>query len=829
MKIATILTAAAVCLTSITSTEAAESRAALNLLQNSDFEFHVFDTHRNGGRVGYSSQNVAFWNTDSWGDVKVVREAHVAPEIRPKFSTGNLVAIKPGKKIWQFFTLPEARLAHGEAISLSVFGHQAAAGDLVARISLMKLDSEDGSWSPADFGYSDKRTFPRHSRGELVVAKAYEARSEKPGPVEVKIEDAEILGRFQFGRESHSADINTIGIRVEFENRSMANDVWVWAPCLTSGQQARSRLPEARPMAPIYRHLPRTIQKLWKGEPIHIVTMGSSIDRGSANPRMVAYDEDPASPTFKHPLAEREFNGQLVGREDLDSYVGWWQHYFSYTGRLKLELMRKFNLTPDKVLLNYMACDGSSVGEAHSGLADYCSLAIAPSSSENGHPQGKSWQDLYPGLFARPEGSRPDLIIFGSGANEKTDTPDEVAVFEGTIRWLQRHYPQTEFLFCQWQNRGGYSSSPGDMQALALRYQIPMMDMGKIGDDLTRWCNPHTFCPADGHPQAAAHYVWFKQLEKAFECWDPIATGQAQLHLPERLHANTYGWEGDMVSRSENSDRLNNRSRFILDDTAVNFWMAADAKNSPVFVDGKEVGSAKNSPARNVRNSSFRFGAGRLGDRHVLEVVGDKVRVTGFDSKVCPNRRWLGIGNPRWERGGAGLSDFQSDWGAPFGSRQILLKPGQSLTIEALGTDFSIAWVDRADGGVLEVFVDEHPRMTQPTNLPFVDRGGDEHYVENRKGITGLPWGHHAIRLEARDQPVTILGVFTYDSRSNRGNERRIVGYAVPGETVTFSAPFKARPFVRCDGGLKVKISDLRKDRVTFGGDASGSWEILGE
>ncbi|MGY8671292.1 MAG: hypothetical protein ACKVHO_01745, partial [Verrucomicrobiia bacterium] len=158
--------------------------------------------------------------------------------------------------------------------------------------------------------------------------------------------------------------------------------------------------------------------------------------------------------------------------------------------------------------------------------------------------------------------------------------------------------------------------------------------------------------------------------------------------------------------------------------------MAADAKNSPVFVDGKEVGSAKNSPARNVRNSSFRFGAGRLGDRHVLEVVGDKVRVTGFDSKVCPNRRWLGIGNPRWERGGAGLSDFQSDWGAPFGSRQILLKPGQSLTIEALGTDFSIAWVDRADGGVLEVFVDEHPRMTQPTNLPFVDRGGDEHYME---------------------------------------------------------------------------------------------------
>ena len=60
MKIATILTTAAVCLTSITPTEADETRAALNLLQNSDFEFHVFDTHRSGASVGYSSHNVAF-------------------------------------------------------------------------------------------------------------------------------------------------------------------------------------------------------------------------------------------------------------------------------------------------------------------------------------------------------------------------------------------------------------------------------------------------------------------------------------------------------------------------------------------------------------------------------------------------------------------------------------------------------------------------------------------------------------------------------------------------------------------------------------------------
>ena len=179
-----------------------------------------------------------------------------------------------------------------------------------------------------------------------------------------------------------------------------------------------------------------------------------------------------------------------------------------------------------------MACDGSGVGEAHSALKEYCSLSLPPSPEINGQKKGNSWKELYPGLFSRPEGPGPDLVIFGSGANEKTDTPDEIAVFEGMIRWIQQHYPNTEFLFCQFQNFGGYTSNPGDLQALSLRYQIPYMDFGKSGDDIVRWCNRYALVPLDGHPQAAAHYLWFKQLEKAFECWDPIVPGQAQLQLP---------------------------------------------------------------------------------------------------------------------------------------------------------------------------------------------------------------------------------------------------------------------------------------------------------
>ncbi len=807
---------------------AQETIAPMNLLLNPRFDFHAFENHRLGRAVSYTSHNVAFWNTAAWGDITVTRESHVDAEIRPAFSTGNLVSIAPHKKLWQFFTLPEARLAHGDHVSLLVCGHQAAAHALVARLKLMKLDSEDGTWSPADFGMSDKRTFPRHARGELVVAKSYQARSEQVGAVELKIENAEIVGRFHTGNESHSDDINTIGIRVEFENTADEGEVWVYSPCLCRGPRALARAPEAREMRPYYRYLPRTIQKLWKGEPLHIILMGSSIDRGSANPPMYFYDEDPDSPTFKQPLSDRIFEPERVGRPDLAGYVGWWQHYWDYAGRLRLELMRKFNLPVSKLCLNFMACDGSCVGEAHSGLKQYCSLSLPPDENLNGHQRGKTWEELYPELFSRPEGPRPDLAIFGSGANEKTDTPDEVAVFEGMIRWIQRHYPHTEFLFCQFQNAGGYTPNPGDLQALALRYQIPFLDYGKIGDEVTRWCNRYALVPRDGHPQAAAHYLWFKQLEKAFECWDPIYPGQAQLQLPERLHADTYGWEGEMVTYDQAGGRLVG-GKFIFEDTAINCWGTADEAEPVPYVDGKKLSARRGMAKRDIRNSLFRHGRCRLGDRHILELAGKGARLTFVDAKVCPNRRFLGVANPLWQLGGVAVEDFASTWGAPYGSRQALLQPGAALQIDAVCADVSVAYVDAPEAGNLRVLIDGLEKLVQPANVPFVDLEGREHFMENRKGLLGLGFGLHTIRLEALKGPVAVLGVFVYDSRSNRDFERRLTGLAAAGETIAFSPAFKARPVVICHGRLQVKATDIAPTQVTFGGTGSGTYEVIGQ
>ena len=807
---------------------AQENQTPMNLLLNPHFEFHAFENHRLGKRVSYTSHSVAFWNCNAWGDITVTRESHVDSEIRLPFSVHNMVSIAPGKTFWQFFTLPEAGLGHGDRVSLFVAGNQAKPDALRARILLMKLDSEDGTWKPTDFGFADKRAFPKHARGELVVAKRYETSSEKTGAIELRIENAEIIGRFHEGNKSYSDDINTIGIRVEFGNASSDSVVWVHSPCLSKSPKALAHLPQTRQMTPYYRHIPRTIQKLWKGEAIHIIVMGSSIDRGSANPPMYSYDEDPNSPTFKQPLSERVFEPEKVGRPDLAGYVGWWQHYWDYVGRLRLELMRKFNLPVSKICLNFMACDGSCIGEAHSGLAAYCSLSIPPGEHANGHKSGGTWQDLYPELFSRPEGARPDLVIFGSGANEKTDTPDEVAVFEGAIRWIQRHYPNTEFAFCQFQNKGGYTPNPGDLQALSLRYQIPFLDYGKIGDDVTRWCNRYALVPRDGHPQAVAHYLWFKQLEKAFECWDPILPGQAQLQLPERVHSNTYGWEGEMVTYDAKSGRLNGNT-FVFDDTAINCWGNVDEGAPVPYVDGEKLSSRRAMPRRDLRNSMFRHGRCRLGDRHVLEIAGKGAKLTHVDAKVCPNRRFVAVDSARWRLAGAAVTPFTSEWGAPYGSRQTTLQPGGVAEIDIVGTDVSVAYVDSPEGGKLRVVIDGDERLVQPTNVPFVDIENRRHFMENRKGVLGLAYGEHTIRLEAVDGPVPILGVFAYDSRSNRASERRLVGRAAAGETITFSPPFKARPIVICHDGLDVKRDDVTPTKVTFSGQGLGTYEAIGE
>ena len=53
----------------------------------------------------------------------------------------------------------------------------------------------------------------------------------------------------------------------------------------------------------------------------------------------------------------------------------------------------------------------------------------------------------------------------------------------------------------------------------------------------------------------------------------------------------------------------------------------------------------------------------------------------------------------------------------------------------------------------------------QPTNEPFTDSQGRKHFIENRRGVLGLPFGKHRILLQAEGKPVRVIGVFGYDGR----------------------------------------------------------------
>ncbi len=767
---------------------------APNLIINPTFEFHSFVNHRDGRAVSHTANSAAFWSYDTFGDITVTREAHANHEMQPRFSTGNMISIAPGKKVWQFIALPEASLAHGEAVELFAPGWQSQPGALEASIVLLKLDSEDGVWKPSEFGMGDKREFPKHARGELVVATKVHASANTTGFVNLHVAPTFIDGHFHRGEESFTEDRNIIGVRVEFENLSKDAEAWVWAPCLSRAGEVTGPLkgvvPSSRIMEPTFKHIPRTMQKLWKGEALHIMLMGSSIDRGSANPPMYLYNEDPNSKTFKQPLSERIFEADKIDRPDLDGYYGWWQHYFCFGGRLRLELMRRFNLPVQKLCLNIMACDGSCVGEATSGLAEYCSLSLPPGEGVNGHKTGTEWKTLHPELFSRPSGPGPDLIIFGSGANEKTDTPDEVAVFEGTIRWIQKYYPHAEFLFCMFQNAGAYTPNPGDLQALALRYQIPMMDYGRLGDDITRWCNARTLVPRDGHPQAAGHFLWSHVLQKAFECWDPIPAGVAQLTLPERVHHNTINWEGELTTYTNPHQRIR-QNLVVLDDTQFNCWASVKKGGTLTpFINGIKPADAirRPSPRRDIRNSVFRWGKGTLGDRQIFELTGEETTITFIDMKTIDKRRFFSAANALWKTASEKVP-FESQWGAPCGNASIILKPGQRSEIFLPATDLSVAYVDREDGGNLVVTVNDNERMRVSTQAPFIDQSGKEYYLENRKGIRNLGYGLHRVTLEAVDGPVQILGIFTYDTRANLSAEKRQSGPAVGGETVLFTPP----------------------------------------
>lgn len=801
---------------------------AHNLLLNGGFHFQSFGNSRSADRNEYKSGSVPFWDQASYGDVEVYR----APRnnvFTPQFPVDGVVVLHPGKSLWQFSLLSETQLDNEDPVSLSVFGYQSKPHSLKATIYQMRLDNAPGEWSPADFGQNDKRTFPKHARGELVPSAPATATSGTANEFELKIENNVIVSQFKEDANSSDALPNTIGIKVEFTNTS-DSDIWIYAPTLSKSTFAQNHLSNLRALPEYYRSIPRTISKLRRGEPLHIVAMGSSIDRASANPPLYLYDEDPQSANFKKPISKGDFrfDGELVGHPEWTPYIGEWRHYFSYTGRLRLDLMQRYNYPISKLLLNYMACDGSAIGESHSALEEWSTLAHAPNPGTNGQASGKSWEELYPDVFSRPEGARPDLVIFGSGANEKIDGAEEVAAFEGAIRWYQRHDPGVEFIFCMWQNRESYTPNTGMLKDLALRYGIPYIDLGRKLDLSTRYVNSYALVPRDGHPQAAAHYIWGQLLQRAFQVTDPIAPGIPQQYLPERITPTTIGWEGDMNTYDAKSPRIHDGTAFILDDTMVNLWATSKDKQVTVHVDGKEDRGSRRTlfAKRDPRNSSFATGLLSLGDRHVIEVAGTDSQISAVDSKSALNRVWHGVDSKSWKNLPT-IESFESNWGAPYGSAKVLLQPGQSASLQFVGTACSVAWLDATNGGILNVSIDGNRRWSQPTNVPFQLASGKSTFMENRKGILNLPFGVHQLEVQATEKPVTLLGAFSYDTRANQNAQRTLQGLATPGDTLTFSTPFKATPLVLCSGGLKVL--SVSSSQVTFTGDHSGSYQIMGE
>ncbi len=740
--------------------------APANLLLNPDFGFHSFDNSRTGGAACFRAGAVPCWDQAAYGDAEVYRAARV-PGWRPQRFAENVVVLHPGKRFAQVVLLAEAGLDHGDRVSLSVTGRQSKPGALAASVQLLRIDSAEGTWSPGDYGQDDKRTFPKHSRGELVRAPGATVRSgDSLGEFGLKVENVEIVGAFTESADKPTAQPNTVALAVEFQNTS-DQDVWFWSPCLAKGTQAQADLPVLRPVPTYYRHLPRTMQKLWRGEPLHIIAMGSSIDRGSANPPMYLFDEDPASKTYKTPLAGRAFDGEKVGRPDLTDTTGWWQHYFMYTGRLRQALMRKFNLPPSRLLLNVMACDGSSISESHSGLLDYATLSLAPDPNVNGHRAGKPWSALYPELFARSEGPRPDLVIYGSGANEKVDGADEIAAFEGALRWFQHRWPDTEFVFCVWQNRESYTPNTGHLMELALRYQIPYLDAGRLMSMTTRYCNSYALVPRDGHPQAAAHDLWGRILERAFDAVDPIEAGQAQLHLPERVSPYTLGWEGDLTTYAAGHPRLYQGSAMVLDDTVCNLWASSKAEGVAVVVDGQ---ASKNSRrlsmrSRDVRNSTFAVGRLSLGDRHIIEVGGEEAKFTAVDAKTAYGRQALPVTSPAWGLGVLKPAAFASKWGEPYGGQAVLVPAGQTITLSCPAgrqAVLSLAWLDSPDGGKLQAELGGATLATWPTNEPFALASGEKVFLENRRAVR-LAAGPQQVTIRAVDGPVAVIGAYLYD------------------------------------------------------------------
>ena len=141
-----------------------------------------------------------------------------------------------------------------------------------------------------------------------------------------------------------------------------------------------------------------------------------------------------------------------------------------------------------------------------------------------------------------------------------------------------------------------------------------------------------------------------------------------------------------------------------------------------------------------------------------------------------------------------------------------------------MGTAFAPVWIDTPQGGTLQVDVDGKKAFEIATDQPFVLRSGEKIFMENRKGIQGLPYGIHTVTFMALKAPVTVMGLYGYDLRSNRSNERIVRNLAADG-VYTFEPAFKATPVIRCSPGLTLKSATPRQ--AVFAG--AGSFEAVGE
>jgi hypothetical protein len=805
------------------------SAAAENLLLNADFQFQSFTPSRTGKSEGFKAGSVPFWDQNAYGDVEVYR-APMNPVAPPTEPVDGVVVLKPGKSLRQFRLLGDLKVDVGEELAFSVDGHQKKAGSVRAEVFQNVLDEQSGEWKPSDFGKSDTKTYKKLARGELTPVLLASAEAKEEGDFSLSIPKVKIEASRGLPIPP-SGQANIMGLEVVLTNTS-DEDVMVYNPNLVrlgKDHNIHTELPDD------YRYLPRTMAKLRKGEPLHVIVMGSSIDRGSANPRLGLYNEDLKSPEFKQPLpgATNEFDGQMVDHPEWTPYFGWWQHYLNYGGRLRRALMRRFDYPIDRLLFNYMASDGSCISESHSALAEWANLVHPPDPSLNGHQKGKTWKELYPALFERPEGPRPDLVIFGSGANEQIDGPEEVAAFEGAIRWFQRHYPGVEFVFCilsSKEKRPAFNY----LKDLSLHYGIPFIDISRTANLAQRGINPDALFPVDGHPQAVLHDLWARALESAFQPVDPMAPGLPQQHLPDRLNRNTIGWEGDVVPFNAGSPRIYREKAFVLEDTVASLWATSSEKNVDVFVDGvsskdpRWMNGSRLRPSRknDPRNSTFVIGKLSLGDRHILE-VGEDARIAAVDSKAALNRTFLGVESGQWTLPSK-AAPFASEWGHPYGTYRVELKAGQKASLEWIGTDCSVAWLSKDKGGKLSVKIDGAQKRVIPTDEPMVLGSKEVVHMENRAGILNLPYGVHKLEVEALDGSVDLLGLFQYDTRPNLKNQKEIKGMARPGGVISFSEPFRATPLVIPGNG--VKIEDVSSHQIKFHQESEpGVFQAIGE